>query len=109
MAWKIIVFETKRGEKPVEEFIYSLDEPTIAKIAHTIDLLEKHGPYLVMPHAKKIATALFELRVRGKVEIRILYTFLKNDIYLLHAFKKKRQQIPRKEINTAFNRLNLIK
>ena len=109
MAWSIIIFETKRGEKPVEEFIYSLDEPTIAKIAHTVDLLEKHGPRLGMPHTKKIATDLFELRVRGKVEIRILYTFLKNDIYLLHAFKKKRQQIPRKEINTAFERLNSVK
>jgi len=49
MTWNIIAFESQRGEKFVEEFIKSLDKPTIAKVSHEIDLLEKHGPFLGLP------------------------------------------------------------
>lgn len=108
MAWKVIVFETDRDEKPVEEFLKSLDDPTIAKASHEIDLLKKHGPYLSMPHSKKLTTELYELRIRGKQEIRIIYSFIKSDIYLLHAFKKQKQQTPRKELETALKRLQSL-
>ncbi|MBU0569907.1 type II toxin-antitoxin system RelE/ParE family toxin [Patescibacteria group bacterium] len=108
MAWDIILFETARGEKPVEEFIKSLDSSTIAKVAHEIDLLEKHGPFLGMPHARKLCKELYELRIRGKQEIRIIYLFFKRNIYLLHAFKKKKQKTPRKEISTAKKRLVVL-
>lgn len=108
MGWKIILFETKRGEKPVEEFIKSLPESTTAKVAHKIDLLEKHGAYLSMPHTKKLTSVLYELRVRGVVEIRIIYVFKSRNIYLLHAFGKKTQKTPVKEIETASRRLNFL-
>ena len=108
MSWNVIVFESARGEKPVEEFIKSLEESAIAKVGQEIDLLGKHGPYLAMPHSKKLNNDLYELRIRGRQEIRILYAFAKKDIYLLHAFKKKTQKTPRKEIETARKRLDLI-
>lgn len=108
MNWNIILFETIRGEKPVEEFVKSLPESTIAKVAHKIDLLEKHGAYLSMPHTKKLTSVLYELRVRGKVEIRIIYVFINRNIYLLHAFDKKTQKTPAKEIETATRRLNFL-
>lgn len=108
MAWRILFFETPRGEKIVKEFIKSLDATTIAKVGHTISLLEKHGPYLGMPHSKKLTKGLYELRVRGKQDVRIIYSFAKRKIYLLHAFKKKAQKTPRKEINTAVTRLESI-
>ena len=46
MTWMVIAFESRRGEKFVEEFIKSFEPQTIAKVAHVIDLLEKHGPLL---------------------------------------------------------------
>jgi len=109
MAWNIILFESSRGEKPVEEIIKSLDETTIAKASQEIDLLEKHGSYLGMPHSKKIATDLYELRIRGRQEARIFYALVKKDIYLLHAFKKKTRKTPKKELDTAIKRLHLLK
>lgn len=109
MTWKIVVFESDRKEKPVEEFIKSLDKSTIAKVAHEINLLEKHGVYLSMPHAKKLSSSLYELRVRGKQEVRILYGFVKTTIYLLHAFRKQTQKTPVREIETAIKRLNSLK
>lgn len=105
LGWNIILFETARGDKPVEEFIKSLDPATIAKASHGIDLLEKHGSYLAMPHAKKLSKDLYELRIRGKQEVRILYAFVGKNIYLLHAFKKQTQKTPSREITTALPRL----
>ena len=61
-----------------------------------------------MPYAKKITDQLYELRIRGKVEIRIIYGFKNNEAVLLHIFKKKQNKIPRKEINTAEERFSLI-
>ena len=105
MTWNIFLFETGRGEKPVEEFIKSLIPTTIAKITHTIDLLEQYGSLLNMPHSKKLTNNLYELRIRGREEIRILYTFQRRNIYLLHAFKKQSQKTPPKEIHIALKRL----
>ena len=105
MAWSVVLFESKRKERFVEEFIKSQNSSTVAKITHTIDLLEKHGPYLGMPHAKKLTGKLYELRIRGKEEVRIIYAFVNNRIYLLHAFKKKTQKTPVREIKIALGRL----
>lgn len=89
----------------LEQFIQSLEKATIAKVLRTIDLLERFGHQLGMPHSKKIGAALFELRVRGQQEIRIFYTFQNNTIVLLHGFIKKSQRIPKRELHTAHQKL----
>ncbi len=88
----------------VEEFITSLEKSTIAKTLRTIDLLEKFTFSLGMPHSKKVADGLFELRVRGRQEVRIFYCFSKGTIYLLSGFIKKSQQAPNKELLKARNK-----
>ena len=89
MSWNILLYESKRGEKPVDEFIKSCDPQTIAKITHLLDLLESHGPSLGMPHAKRLSAGLYELRIRGGQEIRILYAFKGRNSYLLNALKRR--------------------
>ena len=91
--------------KNVEVFIQSLEKPTIAKVLRVIDLLERFGHYLGPPHSKKITAGLFELRIRGRQEVRILYTFQKGDMVMLHGFVKKKQIIPRREIKQAERKL----
>lgn len=108
MSWNIYFFETNRGGKPVKEFIRKQNQSAIAKIAREIDLLAQYGIFLSMPHSKRLDKKIYELRIRGKEEIRILYGFNKKDIYLLHAFKKQTQATPSKEINTALQRLTLL-
>lgn len=46
--WEVILLESSRGERFVEEFILTQQESTQAKIAHEIDLLEQHGPLLTI-------------------------------------------------------------
>jgi len=100
---EIRVFDTS-----LEKFIRSLQKPTIAKALRTIDLLEKFGQKLASPHTKKISARLFELRISGKQEVRIFYSFHKLQIFLLHGFVKKSQKIPRKEMKTAFQKLKSL-
>jgi phage-related protein len=94
--------------KDVEIFIASLEERTIAKVLRTIDLLERFGYRLGIPHSKKIDRDLFELRVRGQQEVRIFYVFKQGAIILIHGFIKKSQKIPKREIKVAQEKLRLI-
>ncbi len=109
MAWQILEYESIRKGRPVTEFIQKQKPKTIAKIIHLVDLLEEYGPMLAMPHAKKVDAFLYELRARGKDEIRILYGFVGKIIYLLHGFKKQTQKTPVKELDTARQRIMSVK
>lgn len=92
----------------LEKFIQSLDEPTIAKVLRTIDLLEMFGNQLGLPHSKKVHAKLFELRIRGRQEVRIFYTFHKNEAVLLHGFVKKSKRIPKKELRVSLQKLETL-
>lgn len=108
MIWNIITFETPRGEKPINEFIKKQNPSARSKIIHKIRLLKRYGNQLSMPHAKTLGEGLYEIRVRGKEELRIFYCFEKQTIHLLHAFKKQTQDTPQKEINLALNRMKSL-
>lgn len=108
MGWNIIVYESNRKEKPVEEFIKSQQQKTKSKISQAVDLLEEYGLVLTMPHVRKLTRKIFELRVRGQEEIRILFAASGKNIYLLHGFKKKTQKTPPKEIEIAQKRFETI-
>lgn len=101
MSWEVLFLETGRGRKPVEEFIYGLNDNTLGKVLRMLDLLEEGGPTLRMPYSKKISSNLFELRIRGKVEVRVFYCFKGSLIHPLHAFIKKTQSTPRRELEVA--------
>ena len=85
----------------VENFIASLNNQEIAKSLHVIELLEEFGNRLGMPHSKHLDDSMFELRIRGKREIRIFYCFHKNKVIMLHAFIKKTKTTPSKELLKA--------
>lgn len=105
MAWKVLFFQTARGDSPVEDFIKEQDEATYAKVLQAIKLLVNNGPFLKPPYIKKLQDKLYELRISGKVAIRIFYTIANNEYYLLHAFKKKSQKTPLKELKVALDRI----
>jgi|SRR3989344_3070407 len=107
-TWKVKFFQTARGDLPVEDFIKEQDRPTAAKISSYIQLLKTDGPYLKPPHIKKLQDKLYEIRISGKVAIRIFYTVKSGEYYLLHAFKKKTQKTPTQEIKIALDRINEI-
>ena len=105
MAWKVKFFQTLRGDYPVKEFIVEQDRVTRTKISLSIRLLIDYGPFLKPPYIKKLQDKLYELRISGKVAIRIFYTISNNEYHLLHAFKKKSQKTPSRELKVALDRM----
>ena len=108
MVWKVYFFQTERKDCPVKEFIKEQDETTYSKILRSILLLRNNGPYLKPPYIKKFQDKLYELRIAGKTAIRIFYTIRPDGYYLLHAFKKKSEKTPSKELKTALDRMKEI-
>lgn len=108
MSWEVYFFQTARGEYPVKEFINEQDETTHAKILHSIQLLQNNGPYLKLPYVKKLQDKLYELRISGKIAIRIFYTIHGGKYYFLHAFTKKSEKTPNREFKTAVDRMRNI-
>lgn len=89
----------------VETFIWSLTDTEIAKVVHTLELLETFGHELGLPHSRHMQNGLLELRVSGKRPVRILYGFHKQSAVLLQAFVKKTQQTPKSELDLARKKL----
>ena len=78
----------------------------VADYAHLVELLSEHGPNLRLPHSRALGDGLFELRMRGNVGIgRAFYCFLfGRRVVIVHAFIKKTQQTPDKELKFARKR-----
>jgi len=105
MSWTVLFFQTARGDYPVKEFIEQQELPVQARVSKSVRLLIAYGPYLRPPYTKKLRNNLYELRIVGNTAIRIFYMLKSNRYYLLHAFKKKSQKIPKHVLNTALDRM----
>jgi phage-related protein len=109
---KIRYYQTLGGRSPVEDFLLGLPEATRLEVADAILLLES-GQALEMPLSRNLAgirPGLYELRFRDKAgQVRVIYYLKKGDaIYLVHAFRKKTQTIPRRELDIIHKRLKEI-
>jgi phage-related protein len=109
---KIRYYQTSGGRSPVEDFLLGLPEATRLEVADALLLLEG-GQTLEMPLSRNLAgirTGLHELRFRDKAgQVRVIYYLKKGDaIYLVHAFRKKTQAIPRRELDIIDKRLKEI-
>lgn len=92
-------------DQDLEDFIDSLEKDPYSRVLKTIDLLKTFGNMLRMPYSKALGGGLFELRTRGRQEVRIFYTFYKQDAVLLHGFIKKTQKTPTKQLAIAITKL----
>ena len=83
----------------------------LADYARLVELLLEHGPTLKMPHAKNLGQSLFELRPHGQEGIgRAFYCFLSGrKVTVVHAFIKKTQETPQRELKIARTRVKELK
>jgi phage-related protein len=95
----------------VQADIESWPVDVLADYARIVELLVEHGPNLRLPHSRAFGDGLFELRPRGKSGIgRALYCFLVGQrVMVLHAFVKKSQQTPARELKLARKRMKEIR
>jgi phage-related protein len=111
MEYVVELYEKVDGKAPVLDFILGLNPKKQAKIYREIDLLEKFGNELHYPHVDivqgKKYVGLWELRIEFASNIFRIFYFLpqNNKVILLHGIVKKKPKTPKKELDTALERM----
>jgi phage-related protein len=99
-------YEDVRGERTVEKFLNSLPENDRGTIKAKLHYLKERGNVLREPLSKSLGGGLFELRVKS---FRLFFCFKPgNRIVILHAFTKKGQRTPRRELELARKRMQEV-
>jgi phage-related protein len=104
---KIIFYRLDNGKCPVEDYLDSLSEKQVEKVFFVLDFIE-HFHVVPRKFFKKLEGAddIWEARIQyGNNIFRLLGFFDGSELVILnHAFTKKTQKTPRKEINKAEQR-----
>lgn len=105
MSYSIEYFHSR-----VKAEIESWPVGILADYARIVELLMEFGPHLRMPHSRAMGEGLFELRPRGIEGIgRVFYCFMVNHrIIILHAFIKRTQDTPDRELKLARKRMKEV-
>lgn len=108
--YDVELYQTVNGNVPLRKYFdgvakkYGVTE--LSKIKVFIDLLSAHGMAInnYRAHAiRQIDGSLYELRPGDN---RIFFFYFQDSTFvLLHGFRKKQQQTPQHEIETARNRM----
>ena len=106
MSFNIYYFIDERGQKPVKEFIDRLSWKEQAKVMAYLVELRQQGHNLRRPMADYIGDGIYELRPKDN---RIFYfLFLKDNVVLLHALRKKTDKIPTGDLALCFKRKSQV-
>jgi phage-related protein len=109
---KVKFYLKASGRSPVEEFLQDCSSEIRSDFFDAASLLAS-GQNLSMPLSRNLANirqGLHELRFKDRSgQIRVFYFIKKGDaIYMLHAFKKKTQELPKSEVELALKRIKEI-
>ncbi len=102
-----MAFEIEYFHERVLAEIESWPVDILADYARLVELLIEYGPSLRLPHSRSLGEGLFELRPRSRAGVgRAFYCFMVGKrVTVLHAFIKKTQQTPDRELRVARKRL----
>ncbi len=106
---KISFYQDHRGHFPVAEFLDKNLEIKVKAII-LLKIISEFGLAAALSHIKKLSGyPIWEIKIVGRQSSRILYAHkTKEEVVLLHAFKKKTNKTPIQEIKIALNRLKNI-
>ncbi|MFW3373250.1 type II toxin-antitoxin system RelE/ParE family toxin [Aliarcobacter butzleri] len=106
-----LFYETSSGNKPVREWLLSLDKEDKKTIGNDIKTVE-YGFPIGMPVCRKlIGTKLYEVRsnISNQRIARVIFVIIDEYMILLNGFIKKEQKTPKNEIDIALQRMKDIK
>jgi putative component of toxin-antitoxin plasmid stabilization module len=92
----------------VFDFLSMCDTASNSKAYRLIRRLEIRDVTLAMPDTKPLGSGLWELRIRGRPAIRLLYGFCSSMPAVVVAFKKQSNAIKPKFIALAKERVKLV-
>jgi phage-related protein len=99
MPW-VVEFLNEKVKESLDEFPMDIR----ASFQRIVELIQSHGLERVRePYVKHLEGPLWEMRMKGRSGIgRALYvTAVGKRVVVVHAFEKKTQKTPRREIATA--------
>ena len=100
----IVYFVDERGRKPAWDFMVGLPPAEREKCFEYVAYLRELGELVRRPVGDYLGGKLYELRPK---QTRIIYFFmLKDYAVILHAFRKKTDVIPEREIKIAYARMH---
>ncbi|MFA5936807.1 MAG: type II toxin-antitoxin system RelE/ParE family toxin, partial [Candidatus Paceibacterota bacterium] len=67
--------EIETIDSKLDDFLKKLEPITYAKALRLLDLLANYNYKLGLPYSKSLKDGLFELRIIGKMQIRIIFCF----------------------------------
>jgi len=105
-----IIYQEKEGDVPLLKWMDDLPPKVQDKLIDKVELLQKVGFSLRRPHCDILRDEIYELRAkRQKVNYRILYSFVGQNIVLLSHGCTKEDEVPDIEIERAIrNKKNYI-
>jgi phage-related protein len=105
--WSIVFYVDGSGNEPVREFLAGLDAKTRARFSWSLEQLRVRNVQAREPLVRHLEGKIWELREESQTNIyRLLYFFFAGRrIVFVHAFQKKTQKTPRREIEVALARL----
>jgi len=105
----IIVFYQEGERSPVEEFLRKLDKKTRVRFRWSIEQLRIRNVAARQPLVRHLEGKIWELREESRTNIYRLLYFITSGrrIVILHAFQKKSERTPRREIEIAQRRMAL--
>lgn len=106
--WSIVFYLDDDGKSPVEEFLVGLDAKTQRRFLWSLEQLRIRNVQAREPLVRHLEGKIWELREESRTNIyRLLYfVYTGRKIVVLHGFQKKTQKTPRREIETAQQRLD---
>lgn len=109
---RLLHFTTASSRQPVKDFIEQQDVKAQIKIREVLQFFREYGFHLPDQYLRRMSgtSSLWELRAkyRGR-QYRIFVARLEDDAVLLHGIIKKTQKTPQQDLQTAQERLRLIK
>lgn len=94
----MIIVEVLYVTDAIYDFCNSLDDDTQVRVERLVGMLRTYGHQLRLPHSRALGSGLFELRLNGKHAVRLLYCYVGNRAYIVHAVMKKQGTILRSDI-----------
>ncbi len=107
MQFSVEFYVSENGRTPVREFLDELEISDPCDFAAVMAGLAKlrHCQYHRPPLSKSLGNELFELRHVGKLNIRVLYFFMRGQrIIAVHGIRNKGTSIPARDLQTAAGR-----
>lgn len=105
-----LFYTTSTGNKPVREWLLSLDKEDRKIVGYDIKAVEYGWP-IGMPVCRKlVGTKLYEVRsnISSQRIARVIFVIMDEYMILLNGFIKKDQKTPKNEIDISLQRMKDI-